>query len=149
MKILLFFLFIGLSLTYSPTKAIGYAKQYCRSYNPKYLNYRNLGGDSANFVSQCLIAGGEKLTDCKGKDSKGSIPVVKDLEECLQQKKWGVTQTVDRMFIAGYPFFIPSRRAFIATDISGNNIKYCSHTNDRCDATVAASKKFEYYVRID
>lgn len=43
---------------YDASKAIAYAHQYYENYNPAYKNYNNVGGDCANFVSQCLYAGG-------------------------------------------------------------------------------------------
>lgn len=48
------------SYIYSPTLAITYAKKYAYTYNPSYPNYSSLveGGDCANFISQCLHAGG-------------------------------------------------------------------------------------------
>ncbi|MDO5131699.1 MAG: amidase domain-containing protein, partial [Eubacteriales bacterium] len=47
--------------TYSPKKTADYADKYWKNYNRKYREYR--GVDCANFVSQCLYAGGMPLTD--------------------------------------------------------------------------------------
>ena len=44
--------------TYNRTSAISYADKYCINYNSKYNSYKGRGGDCANFVSQCLYAGG-------------------------------------------------------------------------------------------
>lgn len=46
------------SYTYNVSKAIAYADKYCINYNPSYNSYKGRGGDCANFVSQCLYAGG-------------------------------------------------------------------------------------------
>lgn len=43
---------------YDRETAAAYARQYALSYNPKYSDYSNSGGDCMNFVSQCLFAGG-------------------------------------------------------------------------------------------
>ena len=43
---------------YNPSAAVDYASKYWNNYNPSYGNYNNVGGDCANFVSQCLYAGG-------------------------------------------------------------------------------------------
>jgi putative cell wall-binding protein len=44
---------------YLKEKAIEYSDKYALSYNPAYANYNGAsGGDCANFVSQCLAAGG-------------------------------------------------------------------------------------------
>lgn len=45
--------------SYSWRKAVSYANTYWSSYNSTYPNYNPCGGDCANFVSQCLRAGGE------------------------------------------------------------------------------------------
>lgn len=47
-------------INYSPAKAAAYADKYWKKYNRKYVEYR--GVDCANFVSQCLYAGGMPLT---------------------------------------------------------------------------------------
>ena len=43
---------------YNVTEAVNYAKKYWSNYNPNYPNCNDIGGDCANFVSQCLYAGG-------------------------------------------------------------------------------------------
>ncbi len=52
-----------LNYTYSYQNAVAYANRYALSYNPAYENYNSIGGDCANFVSQCLYAGGLPMTD--------------------------------------------------------------------------------------
>jgi cell wall-associated NlpC family hydrolase len=56
---------------YSWPKAVAYAAKYWSSYNSAYPNYNPCGGDCANFVSQCLRAGGE-TTDGTWYTHKGS-----------------------------------------------------------------------------
>lgn len=46
--------------TYHPSKAVAYADKYWKQYNRDYKEYR--GVDCANFVSQCLYAGGMPKT---------------------------------------------------------------------------------------
>ena len=43
--------------TYNHLKAVQYANQWWNKRNPKFQSYGF--GDCANFVSQCLIAGGQ------------------------------------------------------------------------------------------
>ncbi len=43
---------------YNRDLAIEYAYHWWNSYNPKFYNFENLGGDCTNFVSQCLWYGG-------------------------------------------------------------------------------------------
>ena len=45
----------GANKTYSPTKAISYARKYYTNYNTAYKSFKK---DCCNFVSQCLKAGG-------------------------------------------------------------------------------------------
>lgn len=47
--------------TYSSEAAVNYANQYWQNYNPAYPDLNKLGGDCANFVSQCLYAGGKQM----------------------------------------------------------------------------------------
>lgn len=47
--------------TYSASSAVEYANQYWQDYNPAYPDLNTLGGDCANFVSQCLYAGGKQM----------------------------------------------------------------------------------------
>lgn len=57
-------------LTYNRQAAVGYAYKWWNGANtPKYNDYSDSGGDCANFVSQCLIAGGISLH--KGTDGTG------------------------------------------------------------------------------
>ncbi len=43
---------------YNPSAAAEYAKKWWDGFNPEFTNYAGQGGDCANFVSQCLHAGG-------------------------------------------------------------------------------------------
>ena len=42
--------------TYNVAAAVAYADKYAKSYNPSYVKHTN--NDCANFVSQCIYAGG-------------------------------------------------------------------------------------------
>lgn len=75
--------------SYDPDKAVAYASKWYNRRNPIYHDYSNEGGDCANFVSQCLIAGGFSTAGCSGNYGTGStIPYVPNLENCLVQKGW-------------------------------------------------------------
>lgn len=43
--------------TYNREKAVAYARQWALERNPRYYNFSGLGGDCANFASQCVYAG--------------------------------------------------------------------------------------------
>jgi len=45
-------------ITYNRAKAVEYARRWALGRNPRYYNFTgNLGGDCANFASQCIYAG--------------------------------------------------------------------------------------------
>lgn len=48
---------------YAKANACTYALQWALDRNPLFSDYSNLGGDCANFTSQCLNAGGMTYTD--------------------------------------------------------------------------------------
>jgi len=43
---------------YNRSKAVAYADKWALSRNPQFYNFSGIGGDCANFASQCLYAGG-------------------------------------------------------------------------------------------
>ena len=145
MKTIILLFLIGFSLSYNAGAAVSYARTYCQNYNPSYANYRNSGGDCANFVSQCMIAGGMNFRNCGGwVDAYGCLPAVSDLKSCLQQKGWKHSYSRPASFKAGYPIFSTQyEHAMLATGISGGSVIFCGHTNDRCDYTI--SSNIEYY----
>lgn len=55
------------SRDYNYGAAVQYAYNYGENYNPNYPNWGRYGGDCANFVSQCLYAGGKPMV---GRDAK-------------------------------------------------------------------------------
>ena len=109
MKIILFIEFLIYIFSYNRKKAVDYAYTYtlipnhnCGYYNNctpcSYLgdeicNYIKHGGDSANFVSQCIVLGGghPKLNDsllCNGYPCGFEVTGQKELGDCLQEKGW-------------------------------------------------------------
>ena len=76
MKDIIFCLLVCLTLTYDTGKAISYARKNFKKYYPNYKNYHNSGGVYANFISQCLIAGGQSLSGYTGLDPKGTLLLV-------------------------------------------------------------------------
>ena len=144
MKSIILFFLLGLSFSYNANKAVSFARTYCKNYHNSYKNYRDTYGDNSNFVSQCLIAGGQDLNGCIGLDGYGCIYLPNNLKSCLTLKGWKSQKGMPNEFKAGYPFF-NGRKGMIATSVEGNTIKYCSHTFDKCDATINADTSFYYY----
>ena len=95
MKYLLILFLIGYSFSYNAQNAVNYAKRWALDRNPDYYDYSGMGGDCANFVSQCLIAGGFSTSGCVGNyGTGGTIPLVSNLENCLIQKGWKSSKTM-------------------------------------------------------
>ena len=69
--------YITTSSTYDPQAAANYADTWWNGRNPAYHDYGDY--DCANFVSQCLIAGGLSLSAGPGVDSWGCIPYCDNL----------------------------------------------------------------------
>ena len=67
------------SYTYNVSNAIAYADKYCINYNSSYNSYKGRGGDCANFVSQCLYAGGFKQDSDWYKHSVAWINVMRQI----------------------------------------------------------------------
>jgi hypothetical protein len=44
-------------IDYNREKAVAYAHKWAFGRNPRYYNFTGLGGDCANFASQCVYAG--------------------------------------------------------------------------------------------
>ena len=144
MKYIIFCLLIAFSLSdYSPAKAVTYARKYCKNYNSDYIKYP--GADCANFVSQCLKAGGQSLSGCNGLDKKGAIPYVPNLRSCLTKKGWKSQQGVPKKFKAGYPLFKTSgSHAMLATKVEGNNVYFAAHTTNYYDHKLTYSVDYYY-----
>ena len=144
MKFALLLILVGLVISYSPSAAVNYALTYCRNYNPDYNSYP--GVDCANFVSQCLIAGGLDFSDCYGRDTKGAIPWVDNLKVCLSKKGWHASSTRPENFKAGYPFFANNyRHAMLATSVNAGSVTYAAHSSDRCGGAKISSGVTYYY----
>ena len=140
MKALIVLVLIGLTLSkYDPAKGAEYAKKYCKHYNKNYNNYANSGGDCANFVSQCLIAGGLNLKDCPSPDKHGCIPYVPNLKTCLSKKGFKSSTSKPKHFKAGYPVIFGSYHATIASEVNGDKVYLCAHTNDHCNSLLTSS----------
>ena len=56
---------------YDVKAAIAYSDKYALNYNPSYYNFESLGGDCANFVSQCISAGGMPQVECEQYGTSG------------------------------------------------------------------------------
>lgn len=55
--------------SYTSRDAVDYALDYIQDYNSSYPDWTSEGGDCANFVSQCLYAGGKSMKGTPGTQS--------------------------------------------------------------------------------
>lgn len=55
-----------MATSYSYSDAVSYANKYYKNYNSNYPDWNSAGGDCANFISQCLYAGGKSMKGTPG-----------------------------------------------------------------------------------
>ena len=133
MKLSILFLIFQFIFSYQPSEAVKYAIKYGVENNPKYITYDERENEDVNFVSQCLFAGGQSFSGCRGKDRKGMIYFYNDLLDCLRSKNWTESRTRDSNFKAGYPILLyQDRHPMIAIDFGGDKTIYCGHRNNEC-----------------
>ena len=127
--ILSLFLFVS---GYDRNKVYKYAEKHWNHYNPKYYNYNLMTGDCANFVSQCIIAGGinlKKICPNEAYGVGGTVPNEVNLGNCLKRNGWTVSSTVPKNFDKGDVVIYPGH-AVIA--ISGYpKVTVAGHNKDR------------------
>ena len=152
--VLAMFLAAGTATAYDRNAAVSYAWTWCGSArNPAYCDYSGVGGDCANFVSQCVMAGGLYLG---GWGCGGTQPNVGYLSDELRAQGWESTygcfvdppaNTKPGDVIAFYgdcEYYVPGsgsncsmgHAVFVLTDdwSSGAWIGAASHTGDYCNA---------------
>lgn len=93
------------AFAYNSTTAVAYAEQWWNGRNPDYHDYSESGGDCANFVSQCLIAGGLDLSGY-GTDSHGCLTTCTNLHSYLTNYP-GVTWEIRFEADAEPTWFLP------------------------------------------
>jgi len=167
MKILYFISFLVYSFPYDRNGAVNYAYQFaetpnhrcgsfdactpCSYWGDEACGYSSNGGDSANFVSQCLVKGGghpplnDGVSPCRGYPCGFEEVASLNLANCLIQKGWiskcgrlepppsyieagDVLNYYSDGCLSGAPFSV-----FIT--VGGNNPKITSHSNVRVDVS--------------
>ncbi len=138
------------SYRYDRTAVVNYADEYWLDYNTDdYNDYSGGGGDCANYVSQCLIAGGLNLWQGRygggeNVDSKGTMPFCDYLHQHLTTFQNVTHVTIDTsgsppdwlepgdVIIYGDP---PGgdewRHAVIVVEGTGDNAKINGHSSSR------------------
>ena len=143
---------VGLGSTYDPQAAVSYSDTWWDGRNPDYHDYSSSGGDCANFVSQCLIAGGLDLSvcgSCTWIDDKGCLPRCRDLHTYLVDylpATWEtrpVGQEEPQWFVSGDPAIFGysdshplSHAVFAVTGDATHSATCNAHTSDQDHKTI-------------
>jgi len=170
---LVFLAFIQVfSQTYNPEAAAAYANDWCGfNRNPVYNDYTGQGGDCANFVSQCLKAGGLDLSKGapgmnlpnNGVDPYGCIPNVSALvlhlvnwQNTSHRKVFGYNPPAELNHDLGDPAFfgysgpgIEASHSYFCSslDWSARHL-YSSHTSDRCNDELSETWGYLIFIHI-
>ena len=135
--------------SYNRIAARDYAYKYWSSYNPAYTSYKGNGGDCANFVSQCLHAGGIP-TDATWKADSVSWIRASAVPSYMMNKGYA-TKTSYTNATAGNFVYTSSGagHAVLVTINDGAKIAYTAHTTDRKDAAFSSTDlngNYSFYV---
>jgi len=144
---------------YDRVAAVGHAHSYCQTRLPPgspYSTWR--GGDCANFVSQCLRAGGFTFDDWrKAKRGRGGTFLTpEELENWIKEHGMLVTDPstclregdVVIYYHVNYPANPRLHHSAIVTQGYPNPVKISYHTNNQCDANLFGGGWVPYYYHI-
>ena len=146
--IILLLSFISIVYGYDRDKACQYAQRYAYNYNPNYKDYNAVGGDCANFVSQCLIAGGLNFQQMCPKVAYGvggTVPNEVNLANCLKKNGWTSTTYAPTNFKKG-DVVTYSNPGHAVIAIQGYpNVLIAAHSDNRYGASVNYRSGAVYY----
>ena len=122
---------------YNPDAAISYARTYAYNYNPAYTSYASNSVDCANFVSQCIYAGGLAQDGTWYPDSLAWVNVG-ELRKWLRSKGCTEYNPSSPGDITPGDLLVTNSggHIVICSAIVNGSIKFCGHTNDRLDASI-------------
>ena len=131
--------------TYNPLKAIQYADQWWNKRNPKFQSYGF--NDCANYVSQCLIAGGLNLRASSSADRSGSLAQCASLDSfltnTLKATVWKTSSSslaptgLQSGDVAIFGNWLGLRHAvFVSAKQSNSQPLFNAHTHDRKRTTI-------------
>ena len=144
---------------YDASAAIAYAQKYALNYNSSYTSYKGRGGDCANFISQCLLAGGIKTDKTWYKYSTtwlranelriylgnlGYTGVSKGSIKTSEIKPGDLIWTAGS---DGTGF----GHVVIVTSVTSTGVKYCGHTEDVLNGTYSNTyikDKVTYHIKM-
>lgn len=131
---------------YNPNEAAAYAIRYWQNYNSDYPDFNSVGGDCANFVSQCLVAGGLPTTSTWGKYTSAwkLAPLLKDylisIGGTLIENPTASQISVGDVLVCNYKY-CDSKSAYdyghiyICVKVENGVPWVCSHNSDRYYST--------------
>lgn len=135
--------------SYNRIAARDYAYKYWSSYNPAYTSYKGNGGDCANFVSQCLHAGGIP-TDVTWKADSVSWIRASAVPSYMMNKGYATKTSYTNATAGSFAYTSSGAgHAVLVTINDGAKIAYTAHTTDRKDAAFSSTDlngNYSFYV---
>ena len=135
--------------SYNRIAACDYAYKYWSSYNPAYTSYKGNGGDCANFVSQCLHAGGIP-TDATWKADSVSWIRASAVPSYMMNKGYATKTSYTNATAGSFAYTSSGAgHAVLVTINDGAKIAYTAHTTDRKDAAFSSTDlngNYSFYV---
>ena len=135
--------------SYNRIAARDYAYKYWSSYNPAYTSYKGNGGDCANFVSQCLHAGGIP-TDATWKADSVSWIRASAVPSYMMNKGYATKTSYTNATAGSFAYTSSGAgHAVLVTINDGAKIAYTAHTTDRKDAAFSSADlngNYSFYV---
>ena len=135
--------------SYNRIAARDYAYKYWSSYNPAYTSYKGNGGDCANFVSQCLHAGGIH-TDATWKADSVSWIRASAVPSYMMNKGYATKTSYTNATAGSFAYTSSGAgHAVLVTINDGAKIAYTAHTTDRKDAAFSSTDlngNYSFYV---
>ncbi len=135
--------------SYNRIAARDYAYKYWSSYNPAYTSYKGNGGDCANFVSQCLHAGGIP-TDATWKADSVSWIRASAVPSYMVNKGYATKTSYTNATAGSFAYTSSGAGHIVLVSINdGAKIAYTAHTTDRKDAAFSSADlngNYSFYV---
>ena len=135
--------------SYNRIAARDYAYKYWSSYNPAYTSYKGNGGDCANFVSQCIHAGGIP-TDATWKADSVSWIRASAVPSYMMNKGYATKTSYTNATAGSFAYTSSGAgHAVLVTINDGAKIAYTAHTTDRKDAAFSSADlngNYSFYV---
>ncbi|MDU4786842.1 MAG: amidase domain-containing protein, partial [Clostridiaceae bacterium] len=126
-----------------------YAYKYWSSYNPAYTSYKGNGGDCANFVSQCIHAGGIP-TDATWKADSVSWIRASAVPSYMVNKGYATKTSYTNATAGSFAYTSSGAGHIVLVSINdGAKIAYTAHTTDRKDAAFSSADlngNYSFYV---